>query len=381
MITRFGILLFLVLLTAAAAAQSSRIEAPTGGKTNGRPSATPTSTPGTAKNPPAEDDAVVEDGEVIRVSTQLVSIPVRVMDKSGRFVGGLKQQDFRVTEDGVDQEIALFSNENEPFTVALMLDMSMSASFKISEIQNAAIAFIDQLRPQDRVMVVSFDEEIHVLSEPTADRKAIYRAIRSTKIGTGTSLYEAAEHVMNHELRGIDGRKAIILFTDGVDTTSRRAMYGSNINDAMELDALIFPIRYDTFADVQRMKNGRVAQQTPIEIPTSGGINPAAVILSPISRPDDRGTTPAEYQTGREYLNEMAYRTGGSLYEATSLTNLASAYSRIASQLREYYSLGYYPKQERVGGKRTNIKVRVDKTGLVVSTREGYIVPKKTKVN
>jgi VWFA-related protein len=376
------ILLGLVIVwTGGVPAQSSRTTFPTDGKTNKRPvEPAPTPIPSQTKATPT-DDGIVDDGEVIKVETRLVSIPVRVMDKSGRFVGGLKQEDFRVTENGDDQEIAMFSNENEPFTVALMLDMSMSASFKISEIQNAAIAFIEQLRPQDRVMVVSFDEEVHVLTEPTADRKAIYRAIRSSKIATGTSLYEAADVVMNHTLRTIEGRKAIILFTDGVDTTSRRAMYSGNVSDAMELDALIFPIRYDTFADVQRMKNSATVKPRPIEIPTSGGVNPAAVILSSISKPGDKGTTPAEYQTGREYLDEMAHRTGGKLYEATSLSNLAAAYTKIASQLREYYSVGYYPKQERSAGKKTNIKVRVDRPGLVVSTREGYIVPKKTKVN
>lgn len=372
-------ILLVVFCTAGIYAQSGRTPQQTDGKANKKTSA-PTPSP-TPKVAPTDDKTAQDDGEVIKVNTQLVSVPVRVMDKNGRFIGGLKQENFRVTEDGLDQQIALFSNENEPFTVALVLDMSMSATFKISEIQNAAIAFIDQLRPQDRVMVVSFDEDVHVMCEPTAVRKDIYRAIRSTKISTGTSLYEAVGMVMNDKLRTIEGRKAIILFTDGVDTTSKRAMYADNVSDAMELDALIFPIRYDTFADVQRMKNSTVVKQPPIEVPTSGGINPAAVILSSISKPDDRGTTAEEYQKAREYLDEMAYRTGGHMYEATSLTNLATAYSKIASELREYYSLGFYPTQDRVVGKKTNIKVKVDQPGLVVHTRDGYIVPKKTKIN
>jgi Ca-activated chloride channel family protein len=379
---RLTILIAIAMLSlcgVTAYSQAGRVQQQTNGKTNQRPEASPT--PSKPKVAPSDDKTVVDDGEIIKVNTQLVSIPVRVMDKNGRFIGGLKQENFKVLEDGQEQEIALFANENEPFTVALVLDMSMSATFKIAEIQNAAIAFIDQLRPQDRVMVVSFDEDVHVMCEPTADRKEIYRAIRTTKIATGTSLYEAVGLVMNEKLRKIDGRKAIILFTDGVDTTSKRAMYSNNVSDAMELDALIYPIRYDTFADVQRMKNGSVIKQPPIEVPTSGGVNPAAIILSSISRPDDKGTTEAEYQKAKEYLDEMAYRTGGHMYEATSLTNLASAYSKIASELREFYSVSYYPKEDRVVGKKTNIKVKVDQPGLVVHTREGYIVPKKIKIN
>ncbi|MEQ1646638.1 MAG: VWA domain-containing protein, partial [Pyrinomonadaceae bacterium] len=206
------------LLVTFTAAQSRRPGSSTEGKPNQRQASTPTPLP----TPATENVATLDDGEVIKVSTQLVSIPVRVMDKKGRFIGGLAKENFKVVEDGVEQEIALFSNEHQPFTVALVLDMSYSTTFKIAEIQSAAIAFIDQLRPQDKVMVVSFDAEIHVLCDATSDRKEIYRAIKSTKIDNGTSLYEAMDLIINNRLRQIEGRKAIILFTDGVDTSSRR---------------------------------------------------------------------------------------------------------------------------------------------------------------
>src|SRR5678816_3076504 len=94
-----------------------------------------------------------------------------------------------------------------------------------------------------------------MLCEATSDRGRIYRAIRSTKIATGTSLYDAVKLTMNDRMRTIKGRKAIVLFTDGVDTTSRRSNDYENLRDALELDALIYPIRYDTYADVQSMKN------------------------------------------------------------------------------------------------------------------------------
>jgi Ca-activated chloride channel homolog len=328
---------------------------------------------------PEPEAAGLDDPEVIRVNTQLVSIPVRVMDKKGRFVGGLGREKFKVLEDGVEQDIEIFSNENEPFTVALVLDMSYSTTFKIAEIQSAAIAFIEQLRPQDRVMVVSFDQDVHMLCEATNDRQAIYRAIRSTKISTGTSLYEAVDLVMNDRLRRIDGRKAIILFTDGVDTTSRRSNDLRNLDDAMELEALIYPIRYDTFADVQTMKAGT---QPSVDIPLPGGVRvPVKIPIRTEPVASSQGTTAEEYQRAREYLDQMALRTGGRLYEASTIGNLSTAYSKIASELREFYSIGYYPKNERVPGKKTAIKVRVDREGLAVRTREGYITPKKTKIS
>ena len=371
------------------AAQSHKAEPASGTKANQRPAATPTPapTPQAEETPtviPSNDASATDDGEIIRVKTQLVSIPVRVMDKSGRFIGGLSQGNFTVLEDGKPQEIALFSNEQEPFTVALVLDMSYSTTFKIGEIQNAAIEFIDQLRPQDKVMVVSFDEEVHLLCDATSDRKTIYAAIKSTKIATGTSLYEAVGSVMNRRLRNIAGRKAIILFTDGVDTTSRRSTYYDNVRDAMELDALIYPIHYDTFADVQKMKQQpAIVKQPPIQVPTSGDPSILSTILSSggVGRASDKGTTPEEYQKASEYLDELGTRTGGTMYEATTLSNLAEAYKKIASQLREFYTVSYYPDADRSAGKKTSIKVKVDQTGAVVKTRDGYLVPRKTKVN
>ncbi|HTH50845.1 MAG TPA: VWA domain-containing protein [Pyrinomonadaceae bacterium] len=369
----------LVIAASASAVASQSLKTGRGEKQIDRP-AMPVPTP------PVSASSASDDGDVIKVATQLVSIPVRVMDKKGRFIAGLKQDDFRVTENGVDQEISYFSTEEEPFTVVLMLDMSYSTTFKINEIQNAAIAFIDQLRPVDKVAVVSFDADIHVLTTPTSDRREIYRAIRSTKINTGTSLYEAVDRVMNTLTRSVKGRKAIILFSDGVDTTSRLATSNGNLADAMELDALIYPIRYDTFADVQSMKNSSQTQRPVIVPPLGEAVIPpnSAVILSSIkesivrpAKTDESGTSAEDYARAASYMVGLADRTGGRIYEATSLTNLAEAYSRIASELREFYSIGYYPKTDREAGQQANIKVKVMRDGLAVRSRETII--KRTK--
>ena len=371
-----SVLLVMTVFGGSLAAQSGRTKTDTQGKPNNRP-ATVRPTPTPVRVEPKPDVDAPDDGEVIKVNTQLVSVPVRVMDKKGRFVGGLAKENFKVYEDGAEQEMAYFSNENAPFTVALVLDMSYSATFKIAEIQSAAIAFIAQLRPDDKVMVISFDEEVHMLCEATSDRKAIYRAIKSTRIATGTSLYEAVDLVMNERLRRIEGRKAIILFTDGVDTTSRRVYDRTNLNDAMELDALIYPLRYDTFADVQAMRNKPIVVSNPIPIPRS---SPQPFPVPPVmGTPGSQGTTAEEYQKAEEYLDQLALRTGGRMYQATTLGNLADAYAKIASELREFYSIGFYPREDRVAGKTTSVKVKVNQPGLVVRARETYIRRKKTK--
>lgn len=400
-----------------------------------RPAPEPTATP-----TPEPDDQAEDSGEVFSVDTKLVTVPVRVIDRKNRFIGGLKKENFSIFEDNIQQELGYFSNESQPFTVALVLDMSYSTTFKIEEIQNAAIAFIDQLRPDDHVTVISFDEEVHTLCEPTADRKKIYAAIRSTRIATGTSLYEAVDQTMNSQMRSVQGRKAIVLFTDGVDTTSRTSHDLDNLRDALELDALIYPIRYDTYADVQAMKNrgpvamppglpvpdstGRIPTGSPTGMPTSlpfpfpiptttrtggtGGRNPGNYprndprsdprndprndptrgdpaddptmlppMRPPINSPGQRGTTPAEYRFAAEYLDQLALRTGGRVHQASTYGNLNAAFARIASELREFYSIGYYPKTEAEPGQTRRIKVKVDQENMVVRARDSYVVAKK----
>jgi Ca-activated chloride channel homolog len=367
-------------------AQSRRVTLTDGnGKANKReakPAATPTpqATP-TEEIAPTTTEPAVEDNEVISVDTNLVTIPVRISDRQNRFIAGLKKEDFKVFENDVEQEIAYFSNEEQPFTVALVLDMSISSTFKINEIQNAAIAFIAQLRPNDKVLVVSFSEQVYVLSEATSDRQRLISAIKSSRIESGTSLYEAVDMVINERFKKIQGRKAIVLFTDGVDTTSRRADAMKNVSNALELDALIYPIQYDTFSDVQAIKNKPIiAQPNPTGLPLPP-TNPNGLPfpLPTVGTPSGQGTTAEDYRKATEYLEDLAARTGGRVLQASTPANLALAFSNIAAELRQLYSLGYYPKEEGKTGQRRKIKVRTIKSGLVIKARDGYVVGKKEK--
>ena len=172
----------------------------------------------------------------------------------------------------------------------------------------------------------------------------------------------------------------MVLFTDGVDTTSRRSNDLQNLRDAMELDALIYPIRYDTFADVQSMKN-----KTIVDLPGSRPRTPPGGTPFPTSIPglpsmrtaSDKGTTIEEYKAGEDYLKQLADRTSGTLYLASTVGNLNNAFSKIASELREFYSIGYYPAREGLPGKTHRIKVKVNLAGVAVRSRDSYVVPKK----
>ena len=302
-------------------------------------------------------DAAVDEQDVVKIETNLVSIPVSVFDRNGLYIPNLRQADFKIFEDGKEQEIAYFGTSEKPFTVILLIDTSPSTQYKIEEIQRAATAFVDQLKAQDSVMVIEFDAGIHVLTEATNDRQKIYKAIKRADFGDGTSLYDAVEFSLRKRLSKIEGRKAVVLFTDGVDTTSYKANYDSTVIEAEESEAMIFPIYYNTFFD----NSGGIS--SPYPFPGQGGI------LS------GRGNSAEDYALGKKYLEDLADATGGRVFrpEATP-GGLTAAFEGIAEELRRQYNIGYYPQKEGQAGQRRQIKVRVNRPNLVIRARDSYIV-------
>ena len=320
-----------------------------------------------------EETVAEEDDEVIRVETNLVTMPVSVLDRDGRFISGLQQRDFQIFENGIQQKIEYFQTVEQPFTVILLIDVSPSTQYRIEEIQDAAITFVDQLRPNDRVMVIAFDQNVQVLSPLTSNRNVLRNAIREANFGDGTSLYEAVDYTINQELRRIQGRKAIVLFTDGVDTTSRRANYQSTVAQAEELDALIYPIRYNTSDYMTGGGGGGGNNQGG---GTLGGI--IGVILGGKVRIGNGGGggggTRQEYEVGRRYLEDLARKSGGRNFEADANNNLTAAFTGIAEELRRQYSVGYYPEKAGQKGERRQIRIRVMRPNVVVRAKNSYIV-------
>src|ERR1044071_8490929 len=156
-----------------------------------------------AQQPNPQKPADDQDLDVIKVSTSVVTVPVSVMDRNGRFVPGLEQDQFHLFEDGVEQHIAFFDNAEQPFTIALMLDVSDSTKEKLAEIKSAATEFVNELKENDRVMVVVFDKNITVLCDPTSDRKIVTSAIDGLRAGGGTSLYDAVDLMAARQLKKV----------------------------------------------------------------------------------------------------------------------------------------------------------------------------------
>jgi Ca-activated chloride channel family protein len=294
-----------------------------------------------------EDDL---SADVVRVDTTLVTVPVAVMDRGGKFITDLRREDFHVYEDGIEQPLAFFAPVEQPFTVVLLLDTSPSTKFKLRDIQDAAIAFIDQLRPEDRAVGVTFNSQLHVLNKMMRDREGLRKAIRNISSAPGTYLYATVDVMLNRLFRRIPGRKALVLFTDGVDTlfipsydTQRRATINSNLRDAEESGVLVYPVQYNTLADMQRMYRENY---------------PEALRQS--------------YEVATRYLSGLAHKTGGTHYQADTLAGLRQSFAAIAEDLRRQYSLGYYPKDSSTPGQERKIKVRVNRADVVVKAKESY---------
>jgi len=310
------------------------------------------------------------EGDVIRFDTALVTVPVTVVDRYGHYVPQLQRGDFKILEDGVEQKITYFATNDQPITVVLVIDTSGSTSFRLEDIQQAALAFVDKLKPGDSVMVMSFDDRIQVLAKPTTDRELIRKAVRRTRTGGGTRLYDAVDQIFRQQLETISGRKAVVLFTDGVDTTSHRASFESTLRQAEESEAPIYSVDYDT-------SGGNTVFTQGLPIPRGRGTILGLPIPTPGGGAGMPGSNPGDYRRAVEYLHALSNATGGRFYSGDSMFGIGQAFTWIAEELSRQYTLGYYPRKTGANGERRTIKVRVDGPELVAKARGSYIYTEK----
>lgn len=296
-----------------------------------------------------KQQADVDEGSVLRVSTSLITVPAAVMDRNGRYIANLRKEDFKIYEDGVEQNLAYFASVEKPFTVALMLDVSGSTQSQLSQIREAANTFVSRLRFNDRMMAVSFDGKINLLTEP-----ATVGAIRRSKlhipaVTDGTVLYDAVDFVLKR-MAQVPGRKAIVLLTDGVDQNSV-ATFKSTVGDIAEQDILIYTVQYNTLPQLperlSRITNEKARRKVQERLM--------------------RG-----YAVSEPYLRALADKTGGRFYKADDLSDVGPAFEAITAELGLQYSLGYYPKQNSSPGAERSIKVRVRYPNMVVRARDSY---------
>jgi VWFA-related protein len=369
-----------------------------------------------------------DEQEAVRLKTTLVQVPAVVTDQSGRFVTDLSRSDFTVFEDGKRQELAVFEAVKQPFNAVLVLDTSNSAQDRLRAIQNTAISFTRQLGPGDRMMVISFDNEVKQLTDFTSDTKELETAIRGAESGFGKLMYEAVTRALV-QLKDVEGRRAVILFSDGVDMRSIDATAESTTRMAEEMNAVIYFVKFDTRwwieAEARRHQAENKKSKLPFDVdgriplpPEYGGPDPTnpeipkpdsprievssgrVEVGSPrhqptITRDAEIGGNRSERIPGREppdpigenldklygeadaYLQTLTTRTGGRVFQAETFENTRSAFATIAEEMRNLYMLAYYPLSNRGDGKYHKIKLEVTRKAVQVRARPGYRSPKQ----
>jgi len=250
-------------------------------------------------------------------------------DKEGNLVTDLARDDLRVYEGDKEQRVVDFYAEDRPITLAILIDTSGSMQGKIEEVHNAAGAFVDTLREQDKALIIDFDDRVFLIQDLTADKDALKEAITSTEPIGGTALYDAL-HAAYRKIGQIDGRKAIVLLSDGEDTSS---LFGFKriLEEAQTNNTMIFSIGL--------------------------GIEGAA--------------------PRRDILKEFSETTGGRFFHVKKVGKLVGAYERIAEELRKQYYLTYSTTNDEWDGHWIKIRVQSERPGVKIRARRGYFAVRK----
>jgi len=370
-----------------------------------------TATPAAVVRP--QDAAKSSQDEPLKLNATLVQVPATVTDRGGKFVTDLSREDFALFEDGKRRDISLFSILKQSFTAVLVLDTSNSAEDRLKAIQKTAAEFTAELRPGDRMMAISFDNEVRELTEFTGDRDELTKAIAGTESGFGKLLYEAVARALEL-LRNVEGRRAVVLFSDGVDMRSIEATAQSTARLAEEVGAVIYVVRFDTRWWIESAARKQEAEhpkrKTPFDIdgriplpPDFGGPDPTPTGIPKPNAPrieiGERPRPPVVYDPGREgsrtqqspdssdpitstldklygeadaYLQMITTQTGGRLYLADTFQDTRAAFAAIADELRNQYLIGFYVGADKRDGKFHKLRLDSTRKGLVVRARTGF---------
>ena len=306
----------------------------------------------------------------IRVQTTLVSVPVIVSDRQGRYISDLKAVDFKLFQDRIEQKVSYFDAAEEPLNVALLIDTSKSTRPVMDDIRRAGVKFLKELRLQDRAMIVSADYDVHVLSQLTSDRKALEKAVGSARTGEeiGTVLRDAVAEVIHRSFKQVDGRKAIILLSDGKDVGSR-IHEQDLLDEAAESGAMIYTVYFETgflrrgWIDATTFPRRRV-WVGPNRVPPQ----------QPRRNERRRQRVEMKNEQAVSFLEKLADVSAGRYYTSDG-SDLKKTFNLIAEELRHQYRLGFYPDNGKIDGQRHTLRVEVTAVDAVVRARRSYQAP------
>jgi VWFA-related protein len=295
-----------------------------------------------------------QEQDTLKVDVQLVNVQFTVSDRHNRFVPGLTAKDFLVEEDGRRQEIRNFARENElPLTLAMLIDTSPSVRPVLREEKTTAIGFLETiLRPKDLALIMNFDRGVTLVQDYTDSTKQLQRAIEDLEIGGGTSIYDAVYLACKEKLADEAGRKAIILISDGEDTTSK-VKFNEALVAAHKSDSVIYGIF-----------NAVTGFYSPYGRRGGGG---RGVVFG---GGGDIGT-----------LKRFSDETGGTTFSVNNQNSFQKVFDQISEELRSQYSLGYVSTNTAKDGKYRQIKIIPRVSSYTVKARKGYYAAKSTDLH
>ncbi len=286
-----------------------------------------------------------QKGYTIGVNVDLVVMHTSVYDKNGRFVGGLKKDDFKIYEDGVEQQISSFSQEDVPVSMGILLDLSGSMRNKIDQVNRAALAFIRASNPQDQVFLIGFNEQVELLQDYTSDIDEVADSLDNIVVTGGTALYDAIYLGVQKAHTGIRPKKAVVVITDGED---RDSYY--------KLDELVAKV-----------------QESDVQVFCVGFLNPVP----------DKGLfghwSKSVPEKAHDALQRISEETGGKAYFPQKITDINNIVSEIAYDLRNQYSIGYVSSNTARDGSYRRVKITLDASNAAnnhLRYRRGYTAPK-----
>ena len=307
--------------------------------------------------------AAAQDDDVFRVDSSIVRLNVGVVDQRGHPIISLDKSNFEIFEDGVKQQISRFEASEAPFSVVIMLDMSGSTLGFRQVIRQSAFRFVDALAPNDRVAVIEFYDKINLRNDFTTNRGTIANSLTVANGRGKTYLYKALDFALDKLAKEKSRRKAIIVLTDGVDTTARDK--DRDTLESLKDDQIPTAIKPETSDLLNRVLNRSDAQGVtiyPLALPTG----------DPARLADPTPRQIAMFKAARSRLQIVADRTGGTLNAINHLEDMGRLYALVAADLRTLYTIEYQPANEKRDGKWRAVRIDVKNPDLISRTRQGY---------
>jgi VWFA-related protein len=307
--------------------------------------------------------ALAQDDDTVKIDTSIVRLNIGVVDRKGNSITTLNQSNFKVFEDGVPQDISRFQPTIAPFSLVMILDMSGSTLPMRQVMKQSAFRFIDALSPNDRVAVVEFYDKINLRNDFTTDRRTIANSIEVSNGRGKTQFYKAIDFALNKLAGEGNRRKAIIVLSDGVDTSVRDGDrdYLTKLADD-QISESIKPETNDILNRVLNKADALGVTIYPLALPTGD----PAKLADPTPRQVEM------YRAARARLQLVADRSGGTLHKINRLEEMGVLYAQVAAELRTLYTIEYQSHNDKRDGKWRAIAIEVDNPDVVARTRQGY---------